>query len=126
VVEDDPLLLEISARMLSGSGFEVTAAADGAAAWQALNNGSYDLLLTDNNMPEVSGLELLKKLHAARRVLPAIMATGTLPHEELAAQPWLQPAATLLKPYTAEEMVRVVKKVLREADSSADGSQLLI
>jgi len=53
--------------------------------------------------------------------LPVVMATGTLPKEEFTRQPWLQPAAMLPKPYTAEEMLRTVKKVLHEADSFPDG-----
>jgi len=43
------------------------------------------------------------------------MATGTLTKEEFIRQPWLQPAAMLPKPYTAEEMLRTVKKVLHLA-----------
>ena len=61
---------------------------------------------------------MLKKLRAARMALPVIMATGTLPTEEFTRYPWLQPAATLLKPYTGEEMLKTVKKVLRETDNS--------
>jgi len=100
VVEDDRVLLELNTSVLLLSGYEVEAAADGAAAWRALNNDGYDLLLTDNDMPELSGVELLKKLRAARMALPVIMATGTSPEEEFARQPWLKPAATLLKPFT--------------------------
>ena len=126
VVEDDIFFRRLNTQVLLRSGYEVDAAADGAAAWQALNTDSYDLLITDNNMPKLSGVELLKKLRAARMALPVIMATGTLPEEEFTRHPWLQPAATLLKPYTGEEMLRTVKKVLREADSTAAGSQLLM
>jgi hypothetical protein len=41
-----------------------------------------------------------------------------LPTEEFARSPWLRPAATLVKPYTIEELIRTVKKVLREAEST--------
>jgi DNA-binding response OmpR family regulator len=123
VVEDDIFFRRLNTQVLERSGYEVDSAADGAAAWKELNTDSYDLLITDNSMPNVSGVELLKKKRAARMVLPVIMATGALPTKEFTRYPWLQPAATLLKPYTGEEMLRVVKKVLREAESSADGSQ---
>jgi DNA-binding response OmpR family regulator len=119
VVEDDTLLLRLNTMLLARSGYEVDAAADGAAAWQALSACSYDLLITDNNMPKVSGVELLKKLRAARMALPVIMATGTSPKQEFTRYPWLQPAATLLKPYTSEEMLRTVKEVLRQAEVAA-------
>jgi DNA-binding response OmpR family regulator len=126
VVEDDISIRQISTEVLIHSGYEVDAAEDGAAGWEALQANSYDLMITDNNMPKMSGVELLSKLRAARMALPVIMATGALPKEEFTRYPWLQPAATLLKPYTVEEMLGTVKKVLREADSTADGSQLFM
>jgi len=117
VVDDDLCIRELNTEMLLHSGYEVDGAEDGAAAWEALNADSYDLLITDNNMPMVTGVELLKKLRAARMELPVIMATGTFPTDEFSRYPWLKPAATLLKPYSAAEMLRTVKKVLREADN---------
>jgi DNA-binding response OmpR family regulator len=126
VAEDDVFFRRLNTQVLKRSGYEVDAAADGAAAWQALNTDAYDLLITDNKMPKLSGVELLKKLRAARMALPVIMATETLPKEEFTRYPWLQPAATLLKPYSGEEMLRTVRKVLREADSPGAGSQLLM
>jgi two-component system response regulator MprA len=120
VVDDDPLIRRFDIEVLVRSGYEVDAAADGAAAWQALNADSYDLLVTDNDMPNVSGLELLKKLRAARMALPVIMATGTMPKEEFNRHPWLRPAATLLKPYTVEELLGIVTEVLRTADGALE------
>ncbi len=124
VVEDDIAIRQLNTEVLLRSGYEVDGAEDGAAAWEALSADSYDLMITDNNMPKVSGVELLKKLRSARMALPVIMATGALPKEEFTRYPWLQPAAMLLKPYTIAELLRTVKKVLREAESTADVSQL--
>ena len=113
VVEDDTVTRQISIQILIRSGYAVDAAEDGAAGWQALNTDRYDLLVTDNKMPKVSGVELLKKLRAARMLLPVIMVTGTLPNEEFTRSPWIRPTATLLKPYTVEEFLITVKEVLR-------------
>jgi FixJ family two-component response regulator len=44
-------------------------------------------LITDHDMPKVSGMELLQKLHDSSMKLPVIMATGTLPEEQLARHP---------------------------------------
>ena len=126
VVEDDIVLRKLNTRVLLHSGYEVDAAADGAAAWEALNTDSYDLMVTDNNMPKVSGVELLKKLRVARMILPVIMATEALPTEEFARYPWLQPDATLLKPVSVGELLGTVKRVLREADKTAVGAQPLV
>lgn len=92
------------------------AAEVGAAAWQALNIDSYDLLITDNKMPKLSGVELVKKVRSARMALPVILASGIMPTEELNRHPWLQLAATLLKPFTGEELLGTVKEVLRATD----------
>jgi len=121
VVEDDDSLRELSTDALIRSGYEVDAAADGAAAWDKLQHNRYDLMVTDNNMPKISGLELLKHLRAVRMELPVIMATGALPQEEFDRYPSLRPAATLLKPFTIEEMLQTVKKVLRKAVSTSAG-----
>jgi len=124
VAEDDSFFRRLNTQVLLRSGYAVDAAADGAAAWQALNAGTYDLLITDNNMPKMSGVELLKKLRGARMALPVIMATGALPKKEFARSPWLQPTATLIKPYTGAEMLRTVKEVLREKESIAEDREL--
>jgi DNA-binding response OmpR family regulator len=118
VVEDDIHVRQLNTEVLTRSGYEVDAAEDGAAVWVALNGDSYDLMITDNGMPRLTGVELLRKLRAARMELPVIMATATLPTEEFARSPWLQPAATLVKLYTIGELLRTVKKVLREAEST--------
>jgi len=91
----------------------VDAAADGAAAWESLCADYYDLMITDNHMPKLTGVELLKKLRSARMALPVIMATGIMPQEEFKRYPWLQPTATLVKPYTVEELLGTVRTVLR-------------
>jgi two-component system alkaline phosphatase synthesis response regulator PhoP len=120
VVDDDHDIRRLSAEVLMHHGYQVDAAEDGAVAWDALQLKRYDLLVTDNNMPKVSGVELLKKVYAARMALPVIMATGTLPREEFIRYPWLQPAATLLKPYAMEEFLGTVQKVLRVTDGDRE------
>jgi DNA-binding response OmpR family regulator len=115
VVEDDTAIRQFSAEVLVRSGYQVDAAEDGAAAWEALYTSSYDLLITDNNMPNVSGVELLKRLRSACMTLPVILATGTLPALEFAQSPWLIPNAMLLKPFTMDQLLGTVAKVLPAA-----------
>lgn len=114
VVEDDDDIRRLNTEVLVQFGYRVDAAEDGAAGWEALQLESYDLLVTDNNMPKVSGVELLMKLRAAGMALPVIMATATLPKKDLTQFPWLQPTAMLLKPYTIGELMESVEKVLHK------------
>jgi two-component system chemotaxis response regulator CheY len=120
VVDDNGDMRRLNAEVLIDSGYEVEAAEDGAAAWRTLQAGHYDLLITDNNMPNVTGVELLQKLRAAHMDLPVIMATSELPDEEFIRSPWLQPAATLVKPYTVGELLGTVTEVLCAIESARE------
>jgi len=113
VVDADSDLRLRYAFVLGRPGYHVDVAEDGAAGWEALQADHYHLLITDNDMPKLTGLELVKKLRAARIALPVVMAAGRLPTEELARNPALQLAATLLKPFAVEALVDTVKYVLR-------------
>jgi len=102
VADDDADVRQVSADVLRRFGYQTETAADGAAAWEALEAKSYDLLITDNNLPKVSGVELVKKVRSAHMILPVILASATLPAEELDRIPWLQPVATLIKPFSSD------------------------
>jgi FixJ family two-component response regulator len=75
-------------------------------------------LITDNRMPRVTGMELIKKLRSEDMMLPVILASGTVPAEELKRHPWLLLDATLEKPFTVAQLLEVVKQVLRSADNA--------
>ncbi|MGZ4961169.1 MAG: response regulator, partial [Limisphaerales bacterium] len=70
LADDDIDLLELNKEVLSAAGYQVTTATDGALAWAALQAVRFDLLITDNNMPNTTGIELLEKMSAARIVPP--------------------------------------------------------
>jgi DNA-binding response OmpR family regulator len=123
VVDDEPHIRELNARALAFSGYHVITVEDGALAWDALQHNHYDLLITDHNMPRLTGVELVKKLHAARMAVPVILVTGALPTEELKQHPWLQIDATLLKPFTTDELLGTVRQVLRVTDSVSEQNE---
>lgn len=118
VVEDDPDIRRVHTEVLTYSGYHVDAAEDGAAAWDALQLKKYDLVVTDNDMPKLTGVELIQKLQAARMDVPVIMATGASPDEELSRCGLSAPAVILLKPHSFDELLAAVIEVLRSASSS--------
>ena len=72
-------------------------------------------------MPGLTGLALVKKLRDAHMTLPVIMASAALRSEDLFIRyPWLQPAVTLSKPYTIEELLGTVRKFLRATDKACE------
>jgi CheY-like chemotaxis protein len=113
-VDDEEEIRRVATRVLIQQGYQVDAAEDGAMAWEALQAVRYDLLLTDHNMPKVTGVELLKKLHGARMDVAVIMSSGVIPHHEFEKCPWLQPTSTLVKPYSLEGLLCAVKEALCE------------
>lgn len=108
--------------VLAHSGYHVDAAEDGAIAWAALQAKPYDLLITDHNMPKVTGVELVRYLRSANMALPVVMVTGTVPAHELAQNPSLQLAATLEKPFAIAELLDTVENALRATRGRASRS----
>jgi len=113
VVDDDDNIRRLNSEALARSGYHVKSAIDGAEGWKALNTDRFDLLITDNNMPNLTGIELIKKLNAAGMAVPVILASGVWHREESE----LQLAAILPKPFTLAELLGTVKKVLGQGDN---------
>ena len=126
VVDDDPDTRQLSVDVLVNANFEVDAAIDGADGWEALRAKHFDLLITDNTMPRMSGLELIEKLRYTRLPLPVIMATGQLPTQEFEQKPWLLPDATLQRPFSNDDLLATVKKVLRTDDTNWNHMAMLL
>ena len=124
MVDDNGDVRRFIAQALTGSGYHTDTTEDGAAAWEALQLKAFNLLITDNNMPKLTGVELVRKLRSARMTLPVIMVTAKLPTDALAQNPSLQLAALLPKPFSIGELLETVRTVLHEADGAADGSPL--
>ena len=117
------VIRHLNARVLASSGYQVDAAEDGAAGWEALHANHFDLLITDNDMPRLSGVNLVKEVRSAGMTLLVILATGALPEEELERHPWLQLAGTLLKPFSPQQLLETVKKALRTAEHVSCGPE---
>ncbi len=78
VCDDEPHIVHVVSTKLRNAGFEVTTAADGEEAFEAACSAPPDLVITDYQMPFLSGLELCFKLRAEPRTrdIPIIMLTA--------------------------------------------------
>jgi DNA-binding response OmpR family regulator len=76
IVDDDPAIRDISARILMHAGFTVGLAEDGEAAWEAVGAGHYDLVVTDQNMPRLDGAGFIERVRGAGIKTPVILMTG--------------------------------------------------
>jgi DNA-binding response OmpR family regulator len=126
VVDDDDDVRQLTLDVLTDSGYDVEGVKDGAAGWKALQTNNFDLVITDNKMPKMSGLEMIAKLRSARMSILVIMATGSLPMHEFASKPWLYPDATLQRPFSNQALLASVKKVIRRNDSYDNHMKMLL
>jgi putative two-component system response regulator len=76
--DDDHQALNILEQILSGQGYDVVVAHDGAAARNIISGQAPDLLILDNHMPGITGLEICREIKAdpQTRLIPVIMLTG--------------------------------------------------
>ncbi len=117
LVDDLAQLRELGRQVLVRSGYNVDTAEDGAEAWAALHKQDYDLLITDNQMPRLTGLELIRKVREARMTVPIILTSGTLAQFPEGDQLGGKCAALLAKPFTTEQLVSAVQNGLRARTS---------
>jgi DNA-binding response OmpR family regulator len=114
-VDDEPQLRMLGKLVLVRSGYAVDTA-DGTDAWTALQEVSYHLLITDHDMPRLTGLELATRARLAGMRLPIVLVSGSADALHDPASSWLGLAARLAKPFGAEALVETVEQVLRIAN----------
>lgn len=118
VVDDEQDARQLTSDVLANAGYAVAAVKDGTAGWAALQAGQYDLIVTDNKMPRMLGVEMIEKLRTARMALPVVMVTGYLPTHEYVRRPWLKPDVILEKPFSNADLLAAVKKLLPREQGS--------
>jgi adenylate cyclase len=85
IAEDEPISRRSLERQLGRWGHDVATASDGAEAWQAFQAGEFDIVVSDWDMPEVTGVELIRRIRAARNraFVYIIMLTGRAQTEDI-------------------------------------------
>ncbi len=111
-IEDDPILGPHLKTSLENRGFDVTLAGDGSTGLALARNTTYDLILLDVMLPELSGMELLTRLRAQRRT-PVLMMSA-LGNEAHRIQGFDSGADDYLpKPFSIEELQVRIAAILR-------------
>lgn len=112
IADDHTLIRELVAEALKDSGYNVDCVADGEEAWDALCKEDYDLLITDNEMPRLTGLDLLHRIRTSPFELPAILMSGNLPTKADGFEKDLARGGTLAKPFSLDQILEMVHAVL--------------
>ncbi|HET7600993.1 MAG TPA: ATP-binding protein [Gemmatimonadales bacterium] len=114
LLEDEPALRRLAARVLRGAGHRVHEAATGGEALALLRDANVpvDTLLTDVVVADGSGRALLREVHTDRPDLPVVLMSGH-PRQDLEERGLLEPGTRFLqKPFTPESLVRIVAAAL--------------
>ena len=118
LVEDEPLVRAIAARILRSAGYEVRECDGPEAALAAFDGGAVDLVVSDVVMPGMSGPALVARLRAARPDLRAIFVSG-YPRGQQGEAIELGDDPIVQKPFTPEGLSRAVHAALRETRPQA-------
>ena len=114
VVDDEPAVRDLTVEILRRSGYRPHGVASATHALEALEQQSFDLVVSDVVMPEMSGVELLFELRARRHELPVVLMTGGSPEPERATRAVALGACSLLyKPFTHTELTAAVEAALK-------------
>ncbi len=113
-VDDDELMRLMVERLLQRAGFQVTTCEEGLAAAAAVRQdpAKFDLVVSDYNMPGISGLQLASLLISIRADLPVVIASGDTSDELCRQAAALGVAAVVPKQDTFERIVPVVQQLL--------------
>jgi len=114
VVEDVKNIRELLSLILKNEGFDVIESVNGQDAWNKLDGSGIDMLITDLNLPEMNGFELVRKLRSSSdfHLTPVLMVTSEN-HEiirkkakQLGVNEWL------MKPLIPEDLMDVVRRLI--------------
>jgi DNA-binding NtrC family response regulator len=112
-VEDNDLIRESFAELLAAPGRRIVCAADGAGAREVLSEQAVDLLITDINLPDVSGLDVAREALRRNPGLPVIVCSGYEATDDARS---LGPTAhPLRKPLDLDELEALVERLVRPA-----------
>lgn len=122
VVDDFSTMRRIIKNLLRDLGFNNTSEADdGQTALPMLQSGNYDFLVTDWNMPGMSGIDLLKAVRADAKLasLPVLMVTAEQKREQIVEAAQAGVNGYIVKPFTAEVLREKLNKIFERVDSGS-------
>lgn len=125
VVDDDPSLLELLVDTLNAIGYTTTSAGNGVEALEILKHDSFDLMITDIKMPEVDGLQLLRKVRHHYPLLPVLFITGVASQDIIGQA---TPDGFLAKPFRISQIEQLIEDALarKAVGSSTRMTRVLI
>ena len=116
IVDDFATMRKVIRNLLKQGGFEnVVEAEDGVAALKILKSQQVDFIISDWNMPNMSGLELLKAVRSddELKALPFLMVTAEALKDNVVAAVKAGVSNYIVKPFTAEVLNEKIEKIVK-------------
>ena len=112
-IDDSQSVRQMISMTLENSGFTVDEACDGAEGYEKATTGSYNAILTDLNMPNMNGLDFIKKFreHPSSRGVPIIFLSTESDEESKREAKSAGAIGWIIKPFDQAQLLAVVKKV---------------
>ena len=117
VVDDFSTMRRIVKNILKQLGYEnIDEAEDGAQAYSKLQNNDYDFVISDWNMPNMDGLELLKKIRSDQKLkaMPVLMVTAEAEKEKVITAVQAGVNNYIVKPFTAEVLKEKMDRIFEK------------
>ncbi len=114
VVDDFSTMRKIIKNILRQIGLEnIVEADDGTTAWEVLNKDNIDFIVSDWNMPQMTGIELLKKVRASEEYadVPFLMVTAEAQQENIIEAVQAKVSNYIVKPFTPETLGEKIDKI---------------
>jgi len=128
IVEDIATMRKILLSMLRYLGYRnIIVAENGEEAWNIITKEKIDLVISDWNMPKMTGIELLHKLRSTYEYenLPFIMVTGEVDEASVAQAAEIDVDSYILKPFVPKELEEKIVLVLKNRNNPSDYQRLL-
>jgi two-component system chemotaxis response regulator CheY len=122
VVDDFSTMRRIVRNLLKELGFaNVEEAEDGAVALQMLQSAPFDFVVTDWNMPNMDGLQLLQSIRATAQLrhLPVLMITAEAKRENIITAAQAGASGYIVKPFTAATLNEKLQKIFDKLENKA-------
>lgn len=114
-VDDSPSMRKMVSFTLTGAGYHVIEAVDGQDAYEKAQSHDVDLVLVDQNMPNLDGIGLTRKLreHPKFKTIPILILTTESSDEMKQAGRSAGATGWLVKPFDPSRLIEVIRKVIR-------------
>ena len=121
IVDDFSTMRRIVKNLLADLGYTNTAEADdGKTAWPMLESGEFDFVVTDWNMPGMTGIDLLKAVRSSEklRALPVLMVTAEAKRDQIIAAAQAGVSGYVVKPFTAAALQEKIEKIFERVEAN--------